>query len=31
VPRVDELASMELDKQACERGFVKLELNVAGM
>jgi hypothetical protein len=30
VPLVDEIASVELDKQARERGFVKLELNVAG-
>lgn len=30
VPLVDEIASTELDKQARERGFVKLELNVAG-
>ena len=31
VPLVDEIASTELDKQARERGFVKLEVNVAGM
>jgi FdhE protein len=31
VPLVDEIASTELDKQARERGFVKLEVNVAGI
>lgn len=31
VPLVDEIASTELDRQARERGFVKLEVNVAGM
>jgi len=30
VPLVDELASMELDRLAREKGFVKLEVNVAG-
>ena len=30
VALVDELASVELDRQARERGFVKLEVNVAG-
>ena len=30
VPLVDELASTELDRMARERGFVKLEVNVAG-
>jgi len=30
VPLVDELASVELDRLAREKGFVKLEVNVAG-